>query len=104
MRISDWSSDVCSSDLAEARALVLAVQRAVDLPELAQGRRNVLARHADAVVAHLEDVAVLGAAVDAEADPAAGGGELDGVDKQVQQRLLQLALVDRKSTRLNSSH
>src|SRR3546814_5542257 len=51
---------------AEARALVLAVQRAVDLPELAQGRRNVLVRHADAVVAHLEDVAVIGAAVDAE--------------------------------------
>src|SRR3546814_2681354 len=42
---------------AETGALVLAVQGAVDLPELAQGRRNVLVRHADAVVAHLEDVA-----------------------------------------------
>src|SRR3546814_20549182 len=36
MRISDWSSDVCSSDLAEAEELVAGVDRPVPVPRAAR--------------------------------------------------------------------
>src|SRR3546814_10450765 len=87
VRISDWSSDVCSSDLAAARvqpAMRLAQVRRVDRVQRLASDALQLAgvhqlRHAG------EDAALLGHVRRAEAR--AGEHELD-----------------RKSTRLNSSH
>src|SRR3546814_4673724 len=75
MRISDWSSDVCSSDLASAR---VARARA----ESARGRLRGLPRGHSAA-----------ARGSAEAQPAGVVAVPAGV-----------ARLDRKSTRLNSSH
>src|SRR3546814_1053586 len=57
MRISDWSSDVCSSDL-QAGALGLAVQRLVHLAEGRHHLVEVLGRDADAGVRYLDDDAL----------------------------------------------
>src|SRR3546814_3004539 len=51
LRISDWSSDVCSSDLPEPGALDLLVA-CPDLPELLEDRFLVLGRDPDAGVGH----------------------------------------------------
>src|SRR3546814_10479168 len=98
MRISDWSSDVCSSDLEGAVGHAADEEHAahveVDLLEhlLAVG----LAVGQGAAVAHLvaadDDDARLGAALQ---DDLGGAHEL---------REAAVGLQDRKSTRLNSSH
>src|SRR3546814_16944306 len=41
MRISDWSSDVCSSDLVDARTELEARQRAVRVRQVADARLDV---------------------------------------------------------------
>src|SRR3546814_6305243 len=117
MRISDWSSDVCSSDLAEetsrgqartaeagpvalvtrvqgdavvGRRVVHLVHRGVLVAEidLAEGALRVQIRLVDLVAR----VAVsLELNVDAELDAVVQRGRADEVE-------------DRKSTRLNSSH
>src|SRR3546814_1126208 len=112
MRISDWSSDVCSSDLRPA------LERAPELARIAKadagadlGDRQVAAaqQFARSLAAHL---------VVQDAEAAAGGEQLpaQGAFCQVQFRgdiTQRRALVhtraqqmaqDRKSTRLNSSH
>src|SRR6266436_6189129 len=108
---------------AETGALAL-VRGVAHLAELLEDRLLVLRRDADPGVGdrHL-DGAVRGQRT--HVDPAALGGELHGVGQQIQEDLLELALVgdnvrerlvdrqlerepvahgDRKSTRLNSSH
>src|SRR3546814_9973429 len=114
MRISDWSSDVCSSDLphrtdlevthldkdqpaarcstGEQKALLLGTVLAhADLVAELAGRRPVLLL--DEVAAHLDPRrrAALFERL------AAGGG-------QVWMTGTEATLLDRKSTRLNSSH
>src|SRR3546814_1779183 len=79
MRISDWSSDVCSSDLSSAQ-LLCDITRALvgvvlPLPLCNHQRRQRIADDVECGACHVED------AVDA-------GDERE----------------DRKSTRLNSSH
>src|SRR3546814_5331494 len=104
MRISDWSSDVCSSDLAEAVAAPDARREVFEEGEVAEALRQVLG---------LDD--------GVSAAPAAGSLQLGGAD--LSQPLCALAAqplqageaadvalapgshaADRKSTRLNSSH
>src|SRR3546814_7178810 len=88
MRISDWSSDVCSSDLAEdlARPAGFDPRRAgADRREEHRLQPLELGRH------RAESVLV----------PRSGNG--DGVGR-LSRRHPQGGLVDRKSTRLNSSH
>src|SRR3546814_12822037 len=47
MRISDWSSDVCSSDLGQARRIVVALAQQPDLAQQRLGLGNGhVARHA----------------------------------------------------------
>src|SRR3546814_14377284 len=58
MRISDWSSDVCSSDLAAKRAGADVETAAVephhrDAEALAFGADQILRRHADRIEHHL---------------------------------------------------
>src|SRR3546814_2223591 len=95
MRISDWSSDVCSSDLAECRAFAGFAFEADfathQLGELARDRQTEAAA-ADLAAANLPErleqpLALL------------GGDALRAVDL-----LADLLDRDRKSTRLNSSH
>src|SRR3546814_3118573 len=112
MRISDWSSDVCSSDLHDARAMEEKHHRCVETPvivhEPSEPPPLVLARDAERRVQCLADP---------ETAVGPGFGQFAGVD--VIFGLLPLAAhrdalgdgilhrlprLDWKSTRLNSSH
>src|SRR3546814_1246430 len=115
MRISDWSSDVCSSDLAHLRAdladrlvgagrsqRLLPAKRAVGGRELLELRRHL----------HQGFVPLLPRQL-AAAGEAAGAGDaahlqalaLDRVEAGADDAFGRTAAdVDRKSTRLNSSH
>src|SRR3546814_6752258 len=112
MRISDWSSDVCSSDLLETFHLLLAHRGVVDVEDL---DRLILS---GTVPVHANDDLL--AAVDARLAPRGGlldpqlrHAGFDGARHAAQLLYLadQLARLgdqrggqDRKSTRLNSSH
>src|SRR3546814_2988545 len=109
MRISDWSSDVCSSDLLDRRraALMFAVIDRLDIVAVGvEQERGVIAR----MIGPLARRAIVAAA---RRQP----GLVKGIDRRAIRRLKrqvmppgQLAqrrfavLGDRKSTRLNSSH
>src|SRR3546814_4219999 len=102
MRISDWSSDVCSSDLEGRAHLDLLRSRGLEV-----GRREF----GDAVVATGVEALDLSDGLD-PASLAAAADEDDEVDRLGHEpawpgdhRLLdELIQPDRKSTRLNSSH
>src|SRR3546814_6942160 len=82
MRISDWSSDVCSSDLARPRdSLVLAAVGDLHVTDSSEHRYRAM----------FEEIS-------ARADILALCGDLTNFGKTRE------AEVDRKSTRLNSSH
>src|SRR3546814_3186998 len=94
MRISDWSSDVCSSDLP-GQALEVAGLAKHDLaagPLQGQARRDAGARRAAVDLPSREDA---GVACRRRGVGIAAVGEDGAVEKRE---------VDRKSTRLNSSH
>src|SRR3546814_1573790 len=122
MRISDWSSDVCSSDLP-GEIIERDIPRAVRDDRIATGERRATERH-DLRLPHVVETAAR--AADRDRGAAAGDGlqpaahwlghlirhylELPGravaaAGCEAEQRT---ALVggggDRKSTRLNSSH
>src|SRR3546814_3473896 len=99
MRISDWSSDVCSSDLVQARyhfgqqpvgALVRAAGagRELGVPALDLDRQPAQDA-ADHLVVAQDDAAQQAVAFAREVDPELPADLVEG---------------DRKSTRLNSSH
>src|SRR3546814_10452838 len=92
MRISDWSSDVCSSDLALQRV----VARIAGGAEKLQGIVGHLDRHLggeDLRLRGLQHVGKAGSAVGSLMDEGAGGGELR---RHVGQHPLQaLELADR---------
>src|SRR3546814_7503290 len=97
MRISDWSSDVCSSDLAVAEGDCVEVvpdpqqvRRVAGTDEGGHARVGVLGGAGDAVHAGLVDL-------DRAEQQLAVGGPLDVAVAAVFDR-------DRKSTRLNSGH
>src|SRR3546814_10261466 len=109
MRISDWSSDVCSSDLQTlacgpglARSLVQAEQAAFDVVGNSQSRRcgqGAAARALEKFHAQAFFHARNGLAKSGLRDAQLMGGLTDGAVFQNGQEVL-----DRKSTRLNSSH
>src|SRR3546814_1676682 len=97
MRISDWSSDVCSSDLLAAlrNQRVVSTQLVLDL---------LLATFLD--VEHLVDLRPHGVVV-LEVEGAHRADVLAPellLGHQVAPEIAALGSVDRKSTRLNSSH
>src|SRR3546814_7936828 len=105
MRISDWSSDVCSSDLRAARAREMVEQgdekgQVVRLhPLFIEGEDETPARGFEQIIAVLHPLGNALARHD-RADVVARDerGEFVGIDMGVNGHL------DRKSTRLNSSH
>src|SRR3546814_2336307 len=111
MRISDWSSDVCSSDLRDAgigaaahrHAEPLAVEIAHDADEAAILRPDqIFGGNADAVEMNRSGVA---APPPHLVESCAGGAGAVHVDEEQRDaRGTRSAGADRKSTRLNSSH
>src|SRR3546814_4626129 len=106
MRISDWSSDVCSSDLdGGVRVVETAGQRAAD--HFAQLKANgVKIIHKCTAVRHALAAERLGVdAVSVDGFECAGHPGEDDIPGLI---LLPVAAnrlsIDRKSTRLNSSH
>src|SRR3546814_8228208 len=109
MRISDWSSDVCSSDLA-----------AVDMDDLAPivGLGAQLAdQRCIVAIGHKADVLAVGLGRDAQAQVACDfahhalskpaqrkAQEIELLLRRREQEIALVACRDRKSTRLNSSH
>src|SRR3546814_5060687 len=106
MRISDWSSDVCSSDLAETIALVL---HDADPAQFTAQLQRFVFRSKLAIESGAMEV---GGAF--EAHPAAKGARAAmapdgfafdfGGDDGARTLWAGPGLADRKSTRLNSSH
>src|SRR3546814_5755126 len=114
MRISDWSSDVCSSDLlrAQANAFIIAVDDQVDHAAdrvRTPGRRSAAGddvdifdhdrRHGIQIVGHQAP------AVDQEKRTLVA--ETANIDRKTagsDVRARRYGRLDRKSTRLNSSH
>src|SRR3546814_1268305 len=106
MRISDWSSDVCSSDLAVALDVaqmgpcrLQATLANLDDPRLDDGAPNPEGRVA---VARGEDAPDAGAAPDTIAMEGGAAGLRSAAHLAPGQR--HGTEQDRKSTRLNSSH
>src|SRR3546814_4916543 len=101
MRISDWSSDVCSSDLISMRACLQEVNKARGDRSLWQWFRG--SRQAELVVIFGEDLAALLGLVFALAAVllavATGNPVWDAIGTI---GIGALLIVDRKSTRLNS--
>src|SRR3546814_4247861 len=101
MRISDWSSDVCSSDLVEAMR-----QCTIDA---GHANPNLLRSDCDADELRLlynprKDVAVLRFATPIDFDALLQADDI-GVEMLADfERRRHRAVLDRKSTRLNSSH
>src|SRR3546814_3403288 len=114
MRISDWSSDVCSSDLIAAEAILVELLVRFDIPQPAAVGADLVGED-DAAVIVIPDAAEFELEID-EADADAReqpAQEIVGADRQIGDVVhLLLArpaeagdmLVDRKSTRLKSSH
>src|SRR3546814_7994254 len=107
MRISDWSSDVCSSDLVLGMGQVAGDGAGLvvrDVLELV--RRGDVAQGPDVVGRRASELVDADPAVVVELDPGVlqpetvGFGNSSGRD----QEHLALHPGDRKSTRLNSSH
>src|SRR3546814_6095213 len=97
MRISDWSSDVCSSDLNETTAIITEIDDDVGdalRTEIGEGVRQLAVRRRDE-----------GAQVQIAIAAAALADHLGAVAVRNRvERIVGLGDGDRKSTRLNSSH
>src|SRR3546814_9819861 len=100
MRISDWSSDVCSSDLTVCRASEDGGNRiaAADQPGRCGVDRRHLGGRAWAGGLLCVELALLVAA------PVGGDWMNESVVRHDWDKAEVLAMLDRKSTRLNSSH
>src|SRR3546814_8414933 len=115
MRISDWSSDVCSSDLRRSRNdfaqryfLHLAERPRAELEEAPSERRHDVEPVVGSNIDPPTTIANLTIEIDKDHD-----GPFQPFRRVVRQhlhgvrgqyRLLVLFCLDRKSTRLNSSH
>src|SRR3546814_18910174 len=101
MRISDWSSDVCSSDLREVREL--APKKVHDLVEILPGRR---------LAAHHQDVLSVGGAEQPPSAALPDANAVDGIDRSAGHRLpspdrlddLPLAILRAGNPELGGAH
>src|SRR3546814_9005897 len=101
MRISDWSSDVCSSDLREERLEHTIDDGRIDTgPGVAHRDHDVLPRHRIGVALAVLAVERHVAGFDDEFAAVRHG--IARIDGEIKEGVLELAS-DRTSTRLNSS-
>src|SRR3546814_3879513 len=102
MRISDWSSDVCSSDLRAAALLAAGRHDVLAAPLVRDGQAvgALVSYDRTGFVEADEGEAAVMAALAEVAVRAMEKSELLGVIVEERRRLAE----DRKSTRLNSSH
>src|SRR3546814_7106599 len=98
MRISDWSSDVCSSDLLQF--LLAALQGGLQDLEDCRGGGAKRLRYRASLQIRAEEEGGDGVAGTVRRHRQARGGDAPGVLRRHRQHLH----LDRKSTRLNSSH
>src|SRR3546814_8220742 len=97
MRISDWSSDVCSSDLADAAAVVGELLESVLADAIGAGEAT------DAVIAQSgEQAKALWRIREGISEAQVRAGKT--IKHDIALPIGRLADLDRKSTRLNSSH
>src|SRR3546814_3198874 len=98
MRISDWSSDVCSSDLGPGQMIAVDLDEGTLYEDLAIKDKIADAQDYPSRVKGFRTMADL---------PKGGKSSLPGWDRQEllrRQVAAGLTMEDRKSTRLNSSH
>src|SRR3546814_10493719 len=100
MRISDWSSDVCSSDLLLKALLEDQQGMASGLIKAAGGDAGVALRETDAALAKVPAVSGSGA----QQTPGLDNDAVRVLDSAEQVAAKAGDSLDRKSTRLNSSH
>src|SRR3546814_4922773 len=112
MRISDWSSDVCSSDLGSPVPVLMVQDRgtrpyrritvATDFSEAsfqALLRAAAIFPESSLTLFHAYDIPFAGFVTDRDFSR-----ELQAMETDVAARVLGDERIDRKSTRLNSSH
>src|SRR3546814_9988734 len=98
MRISDWSSDVCSSDLSESLPAELGIFDLVIVDEASQSTLSALP-----ALFRAKQILVVGD--DKQVSPDNVGLNMEQANALAVRYLsTQVPLLDRKSTRLNSSH
>src|SRR3546814_1153067 len=110
MRISDWSSDVCSSDLNIQHHtgwdFAVNAPKSVSIMALVAGDDRIIEAHEQAVsvaLAYLEEHATMRHRIDGEVTEKTTGRLIWARFTEHASRELDPHL-DRKSTRLNSSH
>src|SRR3546814_6818479 len=104
MRISDWSSDVCSSDLTGKTLFASTIARALDVPFVVVDATSLT--EAGYVGEDVESIITkLLQAADGNVEKAQKGIiYVDEIDKIARKSDSASITRDRKSTRLNSSH
>src|SRR3546814_5540027 len=113
MRISDWSSDVCSSDLPEilevqeqTAAEVTSALEAYGSSDLTPRKREALTRFEEAYTAYSENGTAAQEVLSESGDMGAfltAAGEGQVFFEEATAAINELVAIDRKSTRLNSS-
>src|SRR3546814_6207113 len=110
MRISDWSSDVCSSDLLLSYSPYHNIRCGLDYPAImvvtADTDDRVVPGHSFKYAAALQHAQIGGKPHLIRIETRAGHGSGKPTDKIIEEFSDMYAFIarDRKSTRLNSSH
>src|SRR3546814_5725324 len=114
MRISDWSSDVCSSELGE-KLVLTGDQNIVDLAYSVRWNIRDAALYKfqlvdpEQTIREVAESAMRSIVATVSLNDTIGSGRSE-IEQRVQQRMQEIldeyrsGILDRKSTRLNSSH
>src|SRR3546814_5486422 len=109
MRISDWSSDVCSSDLARTTSVVDNIAEKTGVNRMFAWFQRLLPRQGNFFELFESHAGTVAAGAEALARLLQGGdGMADHIQEIVEREhdadAITREVLDRKSTRLNSSH
>src|SRR3546814_1858401 len=111
MRISDWSSDVCSSDLqrrrgVETRLVAVRLRPVVGHGHcsIGEGKRMIPRSATEIAISCVSHLAEHGLIKPGHQQAARAAVAVAIVDLDDNEAVVKAAMEDRKSTRLNSSH